>query len=368
MNHDFLKPRLVGSRFAAHTVPLELLKDFAALEEMLVEVAKWKFRQAHPERGRIRRGFGKGLELHLAHVEAGSAIPVISLVFSSLFPGEDAIYFEQARNAIIETIACANQGKSYALPLELLGYFDRFGRGLREGECIEFSIGNGAVVNLTIEARKRLILASQAEEWTEDAVLKGRICAVDQARMIFELELKDGAKLKAPLSNQHLGSVLNAFQAYRENMRVALQGVVRKDRQDRLRSIESVEHITSLDPLDVECRLEELAELRDGWLDGKGRAPDPIGLRWLALAFDAALDPIVPLPYLYPTAEGGIQAEWMLEDWEASLDIDLDRRCADWQAYNVASRECREQEIDLSEEEGWRTLNHELHRLSGDMA
>ena len=32
------------------------------------------------------------------------------------------------------------------------------------------------------------------------------------------------------------------------------------------------EHVTPLDPLDVEIRLKELAQLQDGWLDGKGRA------------------------------------------------------------------------------------------------
>ena len=368
MNHEFLKPRLVGTRFAEHTVPLELLKDFAALEEMVVEVAKWKFRQAHPERERIRRGFGKGLELHLANVEPGSAIPIITLVFSSLFPGADAAYFEQARTAIIETIASAEQGKSPPLPPELLGYFDRFGRGLREGESIEFPNGNDPVAKLTVETRKRLILASQAEEWAEETLLKGRISEADQARMGFELELKDGTKLKAPLASQHLDSVLKAFQDYRKGMRVALQGVVRKDRQDRYRSIESVEHITPLDPLDVESRLEELAELRDGWLDGKGRAPDPKALRWLAQAFDSWFDPVLPLPYLYPTAEGGIQAEWTLQDWEATLEIDLDRKSAGWQAFNVATRECREQDLNLSAAEGWRILNQELQTLSPEHA
>jgi hypothetical protein len=36
----FLTPRLVGDRFEGHAIPLEVLKDFAVLEEMIVEVAK----------------------------------------------------------------------------------------------------------------------------------------------------------------------------------------------------------------------------------------------------------------------------------------------------------------------------------------
>ena len=35
MNQEFLRPRLVGRRFDEHTLPLDILKDFSALEEML---------------------------------------------------------------------------------------------------------------------------------------------------------------------------------------------------------------------------------------------------------------------------------------------------------------------------------------------
>ena len=85
VKQDFLKPKLDGERFLDHTVPLELLKDFSALEEMLVEVAKWKYRQAHPDRVRIQRNFAKGLELQLAGVEDGSAKLAIVIAFSSAF-------------------------------------------------------------------------------------------------------------------------------------------------------------------------------------------------------------------------------------------------------------------------------------------
>ena len=40
---EFLSPRLVGNRFDQHSIPLEVLKDLAALEELIVEVAKWHY-------------------------------------------------------------------------------------------------------------------------------------------------------------------------------------------------------------------------------------------------------------------------------------------------------------------------------------
>lgn len=364
MNQEFLKPRLVGTRFDEHTVPLEFLKDFAALEEMIVEVAKWQFRRSHPDRARVPRGFTDGLELHLTKVDEGSAVPVIALVFGSLFPSASTTYFEQARDAIVNVVASANQNQvSSQLPPHLLGYFDRFGRSLRDGESMEFTTQGQQVASLTTETRRSLIRASQAIEWTEEARLIGSISEVDQDRMSFQVVLRDGTKLTAPLNGLHLETVLDAFNGYRQGERVQLQGVVKKNRQDQLKSIESVEHISQLDPLDVAARMDELAELKDGWLDGKGLAPERLALDWLAHSFELNFNPELPLPYLYPTAEGGVQAEWSMTDWEVSLEIDLQYKTAEYHAMNLATHACEEFALDLSLEESWGRLNAVIQQL-----
>lgn len=367
MKQEFLKPRLEGVRFNEHSIPLELLKDFAALEEMLIEVAKWKFRQAHPDNKRVQRNFSKGLELHLAGVEEGSAKAAIVLMFAGLFPAENAVYFEQARIEIIEAIASAEQGTSPKLPANLLSYFDRFGRGLREGEAMEFT-REGGIVKLNPEVRKRLIRSAQVDVWTEEVALRGKISEADQARRSFELELRDGTKLTAPLNEQHLGTVLDAFRDYRQGAYVLIQGVAKKDRQDHLKEFETVEHVSPLDPLDVTLRLEELASLKDGWLDGKGRAPAPEKLQQLASQFDANFDADLSLPHLYPTPEAGIQAEWSLGDWEATLEINLDTQTGEYQALNMSNRKSHENSLALNTVDGWKALNEALKSIGGAQA
>ncbi len=47
---------------------------------MILEVAKWKYREDNPSRHRVPRGFSDGISLKLTGVEEGSSIPVISLV------------------------------------------------------------------------------------------------------------------------------------------------------------------------------------------------------------------------------------------------------------------------------------------------
>ena len=110
---EFLRPRLCGARFEGGVIPLEVLKDLAVLEEMLIGVAKWRFLQEHPERQRLPRGFTKGIELKLSAVEKGSAVPVISLFDTSprtsMMSGQNRSYFEQARESIVNAIGAADQ-------------------------------------------------------------------------------------------------------------------------------------------------------------------------------------------------------------------------------------------------------------------
>jgi hypothetical protein len=117
-------------------------------------------------------------------------------------------------------------------------------------------------------------------------------------------------------------------------------------------------------PLNIKNRLEELAQLQNGWLDGKGIAPNRESLLWLSKEFETKFSPSLPLPYLYPTAEGGIQAEWSLKnDWEISLEINLDSKQAQWQAFNLITEQCDEYEWDLGSSESWQTLNQTLQAL-----
>lgn len=367
MNQEFLEPRLVGARFDEHSLPLEILKDFAALEEMVIEVAKQQYLLANPVRSRAPRGFTKGLELHLTEIREGSVRPVIALAFSALLAPAEAKYFVQAKDQIVETISAAEQGQRPSLPPELLRYFDRFGRGLRKDERMEFIRSNGEVSTLTPETRKVLLQASQAEEWTEERSMKGRIPEADQADHSFELELRNGTKLKAPLLEPHRTTVLEAFRDYRKGALVAIQGVVRYDRSNRPKSFESIERIAALDPLDIETRLDEILQLQDGWLDGMGKAPDHESLPKLAIAFDERFSPDLPLPHLYPTPEGGIQAEWTLGEWEVSLEITLPTMKAEFQALQLGSDRCEEFEVDLSTDDGhgWGRLNGKLREIVG---
>lgn len=362
MRQDFWKPKLIGDRFKGPAIPLELLKDFAALQEMLVEIAKWQFLEDHPGRERVQRNFAKDIELQLLAVEDGSAVLAIALSFSSLFPPQNARYFEQAKTAIVESIAQSSAGQTPQLPPSFLSYFDRFGRSLRPGESIEFSHQQGHV-RLNPDVRKQLIRAAKVETWTEEAGLRAKIYEVDQAQGSFEFELSDGARAKAPVDDKYRDTVLEALKGYPREAYFLIQGVVQRDHADHIKGFESIEHITPLDPLDVVLRLDELAKLKNGWLEGDGRAPSHALIELLKSGFENRFDPGLPLPYLFPSEDGGIQAEWTLNGWEIFLEIESEVLRGEYRATSAKDGATQSLGLNLAEPDGWKQLNEALKAI-----
>jgi hypothetical protein len=233
MKPAFLKPRFVGGRFDKHGFPLDVLKDFAAFEQLLIEVAKREYLADNQHRKRSPRGFSAQFDLQLVGVEAGSAVAIIALVFSGLFEPAETLYLERARDQVIATIASTSDGKAPLLSQELLRYFDGFGRSLRPGEQVWFERKDLPPACFDAEVRQKLLRASMAEEWSEEASLKGRVSALDVADGTFELQLKDGVKLKAPLPTQFRADLLQALTDYEKKRQVSVRGVIGRDRSNQ---------------------------------------------------------------------------------------------------------------------------------------
>ena len=363
---EFLRPRLTGARFEGGAIPLDMLNELPALGEMIVAVAKWRYLQDHPDRKRTPRGFAESASLRLTGVEEGSAIPVIDVAFASPsspdapqlpgLPGVFGKYFEEARDYIIAAISAAERGEAdtSGLPDECLRYFDRFGRRLHEGESIEFNSRSGVnAARLTRASRRKLIRASQISEITEEVSIRGSIPEMDQDRMTFELQSLEGRKITAVITEQHRDIVLEVFNGYEADEKVLIKGIGKYDRQERLIKLESVEEITALDPLDVPARLDEFRALRDGWLEGEGRALSSEGLDWLTTQFEQYYPADLPLPYLYPTPEGSVRAEWSEEANAVVLETDLDNHSASWLWFDRGSNADHERELNLDDAEDW---------------
>jgi len=371
----FLSPRLIGPRFERHAIPLEFLRDLAVLEELIIEVAKAKYLEDNPDRKRSPRGWTNTISIELSGVKEGSAIPVIKLAIvgtASLFAPEAQGYAEAARDSIVTAISAAERNQSVTdhLPEKTLSYFDRFGRSLRDSEAIEFTVpGQQSPARLTKESRRRLVLAStKVQELSEETMVRGRVCEADQEKMTCDLQLFDGRRVKAPIATPHLDTILDAFKGYREGARVLLKGIGKFNRTNQLKEFESIEQISILDELDTSARLDEFRTLKAGWLEGVGTAPSHEGLDWLSQVFEGKYPDDLPLPYLYPTENGGVQAEWSMPPYEVTLEIDLNTQQAEWHQLNMQDGNDAEEPLDLSSDDGWQALASKLRALAGGQA
>jgi hypothetical protein len=108
---------------------------------------------------------------------------------------------------------------------------------------------------------------------------------------------------------------------------------------------------------EIVSRIEELSRLEDGWLEGEAKALNKPGLDNFKKMFQMYYDPSLPLPFLFPTELGGIEAEWSFNDHEISIEIDLESNHAFYHEWNIIDDLDYTAEINLAESDGWEKLN-----------
>lgn len=362
----FLEPRMVGSRFENHTIPLELLKDLAALENILIDIAKWHYFRENPERKRCPSGFTNGVSLRLEGIGEGSAIPKIILVSAlTLLPVGSEYYFQKAKESIIAVIneAQKNQLHNSQIPKHLLYGFDRIGRSLRDDEAIEFNpTMPESPARLDQTTRHRLVMASStAQEYTESVVLRGSIYAVDIEHNRFDIKLIDGRQVSGTMQPQYQDTALEALNGYTQNKgKVKIEGIGVYTRLGQLKSLATVEHVNLLPPRDIGARLDEFRVFKAGWFNGVGTRFDPKQLDWLTNSFESFYAEDLPLPWTYPLPDGKLRFEWRSSDYEAALEIELSTRQGEWVSFmkhEITETECS---LDLNKEQDWQWINQEL--------
>ena len=110
--------------------------------------------------------------------------------------------------------------------------------------------------------------------------------------------------------------------------------------------------------LDISAQIYDLRQLKDGWLEGQGKAPSKEGLDWLSQAFDKHYSGDLPLPYLYPTEPGGVQAEWSLGRNEITLEIALAEHAGYFHALQMEDDTEKTLCLDLGSEICWIALKN----------
>ena len=349
MKSNFLQPCFKGARFNEHTLPLELARDLAAYETLVVELAKHLYLTDHPDRQRVPRGFEKEFSLHIERLEEGSTRPLLSVVLagsSMLFSNSDP-HFDMARDLIVECIGAKDGTLPERFPKRLLTFFNQIGRSLRDDESIEFPSGNSVSV-LTPERSKNLVLAA-SKVYDRPIELSGSIVEVNWEKCSFQLRLTSGELATVPMADYFHNEARNC--GGKDRYLVTVVGVGAFDSWDNLQKVISVDTSEVQPDYQLALRLDEIRSLKDGWHNKSGVAPNFEALERIGKNLFGKFPDFLPYPAIVPTPEGNLLFEWHL-DGEPSVDVKIPSLTAEFHAFNSKHGDI-EREFDLSKDDNW---------------
>ena len=353
MKSEFVQPCFEGARFEEHTLPLEVARDLAAYETLVVELAKQFYLQEHQDRQRVPKGFTTDFHLHLEKIDPGSSKPMLSIVAAGALAltGGPATYFERARDLVAECIAAEGQLPP-EFPKSLLTHFNQVGRSLRDDETLQLPRASSASPAVLTPSRRRLLVLAADKVYEREIELNGSIVEANWEKSSFQLRLADGTLAVVPMPESFHVQARNHGGRTRDQ--VTVRGVGAYDSWDHLQKVVSVESFEVQPNYELATKFEELRALEDGWHDGQGLAPEKAKLDVIADQMIKHFPNKLPLPAIVPTPEGNLLFEWSAPG-DPSLDVQVSDLTAEFHAFREGADDL-ECEFDLSGQAEWASL------------
>lgn len=239
---------------------------------------------------------------------------------------------------------------TWASPLQ------RFGLHFAEGEAAHLS-ANGHTATYDRQARRAYLRRRFPDEhYTEWSTIDGYIHSRDINAHNFGITVAGEHRITAHAAEHLRPEIDRAFTLRLNgiNATVQLVGEVTYAPPGQPTAIANIGETIVNHPLDISRQMQRLAELRDGWLDGKeqGKAIATDHLHWLADTLEHGVHLTdATLPRLFPTPEGRILAEWHIGNAAADLEIDCATGQATWGYCTMpagTSGEMAERPLDLN--------------------
>ena len=110
-------------------------------------------------------------------------------------------------------------------------------------------------------------------------------------------------------------------------------------------------------------RCMELLALEPGWLNGEGVPPTWALLKLMGAWLDEHQRQDLEQPRLFPTPEGGVEAEWRVGHLDLSIEFDPSSGLAEWHQLDLDSGAVVEQQAPLQVNPGMRELGIKLEQV-----
>lgn len=358
----FARPVMRGPRFDDHRLPVKAMRQLEKYRKLVLKLARILYEaevnKAPPP------AFNAAFELKLQTIEENCVTPVLALPRTP-----DALpylpFMIESREMLdrgVEALRNGN-GAQFQLPVEMLADLDAFGAGMDKNDTFEFRGPNpkkhGGIYDREVQTRIRSMREKPA--YIDIGRFDGAVISFNESGQ-FQLRLENFGVVKCRFTPVHESKVIAALKARRfvrmrlsGQTRFAGSGVAQEVEQILELSLWSRTHMSSIHQLDG--RVDELAKLEDGWLEGEGEALSVADLQWLRESLAKIMtERGVARPKLYATPTGGVQAVWRALPWRIEAEFDLSERSASLLALNVETEADEDREFELTGPDAWREL------------
>jgi hypothetical protein len=344
---EFAHFSLTGVRFDAPGMPAETASEITAYRELIYSIARHLWVDAHPGRQRVPVGFKEAFDLRLTEVRSGSARPQLLLhrpsnVDDADFAEWQAIYF-RARDTATEAVWTV--GAEGVLPRKFprssVVRLRALGRTLNANEKITVGPPRFAGRKASLDEGFRRIISAIGdvlEPEPEEVIVEGGIFEFDSSARSFRLMSVEGDWINCVFGVEaaHLARDIRGFLSLdglnAPDVRVVGRAVLDDEGLfEVVSAVQSVERVRSLAEKDIIMKLQQIADLHDGWV-----GPGSLAVSKLLLA---AVNQLLPVfrnvdfdVAIGPTADGHVVIEWAKAGIEYTAEIDADLNmflCAD---------------------------------------
>lgn len=323
----FINIKYVGTRFDGGQLPLDVLADLQALEDILTTFARDLWLARHG-RERMPNGFPNWFEFSLIGVEDGSAVPRLRLNIADDFQPQLIGHHErhdlikEAEFEFAKVLRAANAPeKEVVLSPTQIRNFNRFLTNLKPGELFSYTapaIDNDLqqeIISLDVERRNRF-LKSVKPTYETRLQGKARLKSVDESGTLrfVTVERKDFSLTDNTVRAHEYGANIGSYYDY--------DLTVRCRHDDNVQDVLTIHDLSLVDHPLINT-IDTMSSLEDGWLDGHGKAV-PENVRNNAKNFISAAKKLPTFYAAAPTEDGGILLEFKVLNWDYGLEFNLD--------------------------------------------
>lgn len=324
---NFLDIRYEGNRFAGGRLPLDVLADLQALQDILTTFAREIWLKEN-DRERMPNGYAEWFRMSIVGIDAGSAVPRLELSVvedpqqNGMAVDLRSSLMERAEQEFGRVLKAASDGQRVALSATQIRNFNRFLTDLKPGELFTYRsrrppgiTGEESVISLDVERRKRF-LTSVTTTYEQRIQGRARLKSVDENSTLrfFNSELREFQLADNSREPTEYGSTIGSYYEF--------DLTVERRHDDSIQSVVTIHDLALLENPAISA-VEKMAILADGWLEGRGKAV-PHSVRAAAIEFISSNNWLPVFYAVAPTEEGGILLESELDGWDYGIEFHSD--------------------------------------------